>query len=119
MYEFWKGKKIVDAVKSICDAFGQATVSIWTCEKWYANLERGDFDIEDEPCSGWSTVVDDNSIRAIVISNPRISTEKIAKSLNSTANRGLRKSEHILQFNSPSFIDWKKNVSLLCNEVLA
>jgi len=39
---------------------------------------RGDFDIKDKSHSGRLSV----SIRAIIATNPRISTEEIAKNLN-------------------------------------
>jgi len=32
-------KRIIDAVKSICNAFGEATVSIQTCKRWYVNFK--------------------------------------------------------------------------------
>jgi len=62
---------------------------VWTCERWYTNFKRGNFNIENKSCFGQSTTVDDDSICAIVAANPRISTKEIAKSINinnSTAN---------------------------------
>jgi len=86
MYEFWKKELLMLYVKSICNAFGEVTVSIQTCKRWYyivkdgINFKRGDFDIEnDKSRSGQS--IDDDSIRIIVAANPQISTKEFVKSI--------------------------------------
>ena len=62
-------------------------------EKWFAKFCCGEFNLEDEPCSGRPSHIDDNVVRTLVQNTTQISTKEVATSLNvnrSTAFRRLK-----------------------------
>ena len=62
-------------------------------EKGFAKFHCREFNLEDEPRLGRSSHIDDDVLRTLVQNTPRISTEKVATSLNvnrSTAFRRLK-----------------------------
>ncbi|KMQ83636.1 histone-lysine n-methyltransferase setmar-like protein [Lasius niger] len=101
MYEFRRRTLISNTVKNICGVFGENAVSISTCERWFAKFERGDFNLDDQPRSGCPPKIDDDIVRNLVDTNPRISTE-VAERLNvnrSTAFQHLKKLDYNLKLN--------------------
>lgn len=93
MYDFRRETGISNTVKNICDVFEKSAVSIPTCERWFAKIKRGDFNLEDQLRSGRSSNVDDDIVRNLVDTNTRISTQIVAKKLKidrSTAFRHLK-----------------------------
>ncbi|EZA52242.1 Histone-lysine N-methyltransferase SETMAR [Ooceraea biroi] len=101
MYEFYK-KKMMNAAKIICDAFGEAIVSIRTIKRWYTNFKRDNFDIEDKSRSGRPSTIDDDSICTVINANPRISIEEVAENLNvdkSSAYLRLRELRYVLKLD--------------------
>jgi len=79
--------------------FGEATASIQTYKRWYANFKRDDFDIENKSCFGWPTAIDDDSIRAIVAEIYEFHGGDCKESKHSTAYNRLRKLEYVLKFD--------------------
>jgi len=92
LYEFRKGIIVGAATKNIQKVYLDRALR--TVKKWFAKFRRGDFNLEDEPCSGRPSDIDDDALRALIANNSRISTEEIAEALNidrSTAFRRLKK----------------------------
>ena len=51
-YHYDKGKNAAQACKKICAIYGEDTLSKAAARKWFARFRAGNFDVEDEPCSG-------------------------------------------------------------------
>ena len=53
-----------------------------TVKKWFGRFRNGDFNMDDQPRSGWPSAIDDDIVSALVENNPRITTEEIAERMN-------------------------------------
>ncbi|EZA47927.1 Histone-lysine N-methyltransferase SETMAR [Ooceraea biroi] len=62
LFYFKKGKNTVQTTKQI---YGSDAVVERTVQKWFTRFKRGDFNAEDQECSGRSSV-DDDQIAALI-----------------------------------------------------
>ena len=94
LYEFLKEVSVGTAQKNIQDIYLDRAPALWTVKKWFGRFQNGDFNMDDQPCSGWPSAIDDDIVSALVENNPRITTEEIAERMNfdnSSAFRHLKK----------------------------
>ena len=82
LYNFRKGKNAVQARKKLYDVYGEKSLTERQCQNWFARFRSRDFDLEDAPCSGRPTEVDDDKIKTMKENNQRSTTREIAKKLN-------------------------------------
>ena len=74
LYNFRKGKNAVQVRKKLYDVYGEKSLTERQCQNWFARFRSRDFDLQDVPCSGRPTEVDDDKIKAM--------TREIAKKFN-------------------------------------
>lgn len=79
LYEFKLGSKAAVACRKIRTAFGEDVISERTAQKWFKKFASGDEGIDDAPRSGRPTVIDDEELRVLVESNPRVSCQELAR----------------------------------------
>ena len=81
LHEFNKGNNAVNAVKNICDVYGDNVIKVRKCQQWFAKFRSGDFDLSDRPRSGRPSDIDINALKALVESDPRQTTRELADKL--------------------------------------
>lgn len=81
LYEFQLGHSAGEAVRNVCQALGQGSVTKRTCQLWFQRFRSGDFRLEDRPRSGRPSEVDSEAVRKLVEEDPRLSSRSIASTL--------------------------------------
>lgn len=81
LFEFRLGNKAVDAHRHLCQAFGEDVASLKTCYNWYSRFASGDYAVEDKPRSGRPSEVDNDALRELVESDPRLTVREMSSIL--------------------------------------
>ena len=66
LYYFRKGKNAVQARKKLYDVYREKSLTERQCQNWFPGFRSGDFHLKNAPCSGRSTEVDDDKIKAMI-----------------------------------------------------
>ena len=82
LFYYRKGKNAVQARKKLSDVYGEDVLTVRQCQNWFAKFRSGNFDVEDTPRSGRPVEADEDTIKALVDANRRITTREIAERLN-------------------------------------
>ena len=82
LYYFRKGKNAVQAWKKLYDVHGGQSLTERQFQNEFARLRSGDFYLKDAPCSGRSTEVYDDKMKAMIENNRHSTTREIAEKLN-------------------------------------
>ncbi|GBO23019.1 Histone-lysine N-methyltransferase SETMAR [Araneus ventricosus] len=72
----------LNATKKMCESIGINTVSYDTVKVWFGKFKAGNFDIDDEPCSGRPIEVDCEQLKQIIDQDRNVSTRTIALELD-------------------------------------
>jgi len=62
--------------------YGEDVLTERQCQNWFAKFRSGNFDVEDAPRSGRPVEADEDTIKALIDANRRITTREIAERLN-------------------------------------
>ena len=62
--------------------YGEDILTECQCQNWFAKFRSGNFDDEDAPRSGRPVEADEDTIKALIDANRRITTREIAERLN-------------------------------------
>ena len=81
LYDFRAGLKAAESHHRLCQAFGQDVVSHQTVFNWYHRFRSGNYSIEDEIRSGRPSELDNEELRKLVESNPKLTTREMATTL--------------------------------------
>ncbi len=81
LYEFCLGTKAIDAHRRLCQAFGDDVVSMKTCYNWFSRFSSGDYSVEDKSRSGRPPEFDDDTLRELVKTNPRLTTRELSTTM--------------------------------------
>lgn len=81
LYEFRLGTSAAEIHRRLCAAFGPTVISKTTVYDWLQRFQDGNESLEDFPRSGRPVELDDDELRALVESNPRLTTREMAASL--------------------------------------
>ena len=82
LFYYRKGKNAVQARKKLSDVYGEDVLTERQCQNWFAKFRSGNFDVEDAPRSGRPVEADEDTIKALIDANRRITTREIAERLN-------------------------------------
>lgn len=82
LFYYRKGKNAVQARKKLSDVYGEDVLTERQCQNWFAKFRCGNFDVEDAPRSGRPVEADEDTIKALIDANRRITTREIAERLN-------------------------------------
>ncbi|XP_025264307.1 histone-lysine N-methyltransferase SETMAR-like [Camponotus floridanus] len=81
-FYYRKGKNAVQVRKKLSDVYGEDILTERQCQNWFAKFRPGNFDVEDVPRSGRPVEADEDTIKALIDANRRITTREIAERLN-------------------------------------
>jgi hypothetical protein len=59
LYELWKGNNATTATKHICNIYREGAVLDRSCCKWFSRFHEGDVNLNEEPCTGCPSKIDD------------------------------------------------------------
>ena len=82
LHKFREGKSASLSAQEICQCYGESAVHRNTALKWFKRFREGDFSLDDHPRSGRPTVLDSDTLRAVVDKNPRMTVAEIAEELD-------------------------------------
>ena len=80
----FKQKKIIRCVWRRC-------IDRTPVQNWFAKFRSGNFDVEDASRSGRPVEADEDTIKALIDANRRITTREIAERSNSTVHDHLKR----------------------------
>ncbi|KZC12787.1 Histone-lysine N-methyltransferase SETMAR, partial [Dufourea novaeangliae] len=81
LFYYRKGKTAVQARKKLSDVYGEDVLTERQCQNWFAKFRSGNFDVADAR-SGRPVEADEDTIKALIDANWRITTREIAEKLN-------------------------------------
>jgi len=93
LYEFNKGHNATESARNIKAEYGDQTISVSQCQRWFQKFRAGNYNLEDEPRPGRSVELDEDVLQTLVEQNPIVTIEKLAEKLgfgHSTIHRHLR-----------------------------
>ena len=79
LYDFKLGKNAADSHRSLCKAFGEDTISLRQCQRWFQRFRDGDVSLEDEERGRPPQVIDDEELKRVIESDPCQTTIELAK----------------------------------------
>ena len=62
LYDFKRGKTAADCHRTICAAFGEDSISISQCQRWFKRFANGNESLEDEERAGRPVVFDNEAL---------------------------------------------------------
>lgn len=81
LYEYRLDTPAAETHRRLCTAFGPNIISKTAVYDWFERFKAGDESLEDQPRSGRPPELDDNELRELVESNPRLTTRELASRL--------------------------------------
>ncbi|XP_036359491.1 histone-lysine N-methyltransferase SETMAR-like [Octopus sinensis] len=93
LYEFNNGHNATETARNINAIYGDRTLSVSQCQRWFQRFRTGNYSLEDDIRPGRSVKLDDEALQALVEENPHLSVQKLAEKLgfgHSTIHRHLR-----------------------------
>lgn len=77
LYEYRKGNTAASAARNICEVYGEHILDTGECERWYERFREDVSELPDQPRSNRSLKFDEETSRAPVDLEPRLTTEEI------------------------------------------
>ena len=101
LFKFKMGCKAAKTTHIIKNTFDPGTANEHTVQWWFKKFCKGDESLEDEEHSGWSFEVDNNHVRAIIETDPFITTQTLPKNSTSTILQsfGMKQIEKVKKLN--------------------
>lgn len=81
LFYFRKGKNAAEAMREICNVYGEESITHSICAYWFRRFRSSDFNLEDAPRSGRPNEVNDEQILELVNNDRHITTQEIADKL--------------------------------------
>lgn len=83
LFHFRSGVNATVATKKICDVYGHV-LKVNKCQHWFRKFSNGDFGLSDSARTGRPVGFDKDALKALVETNPKMSIQEIAKTLQAT-----------------------------------
>lgn len=83
LFYYHAGFNATVATQKICDVY-RDVLKVNKCGRWYRRFADGDFDLTDKPRSGRPTECDQDALKSLVDSDPRLSIEELSVRLGCT-----------------------------------
>ena len=80
LFEYRRGVSATEATNNILKAYGPV-VSVFTCQRWFDKFKSGVYDLENKPKSGRPRSLNDDDLKTLVTSDPRLITNEMADRL--------------------------------------
>ncbi|XP_050450395.1 histone-lysine N-methyltransferase SETMAR-like [Cataglyphis hispanica] len=78
LYEYKLGNNAAKAARNINQAFGENTVNDRKVQRWFEKFRSGDFSLQNEPRGRPKTSVKNDALKALVETNPTVSSRELA-----------------------------------------
>jgi len=78
LYEFNKGNNAIESGKNIKTVYGDRTISVSQCQRWFQKFRAENYSLEDELCPGRS-VEFDKALQTLMEQNPIVTDEEPEK----------------------------------------
>ncbi|XP_035737500.1 histone-lysine N-methyltransferase SETMAR-like [Vespa mandarinia] len=78
LYEYKLGNNAAKAARNINQAFGENTVNDRKVQRWFEKFRSGDFSLQNEPRGRPETSVKNDALKALVETNPTVSSRELA-----------------------------------------
>ena len=62
--------------------YGEGIIGESMARKWFAKFKNGNFDIDDMPCSGRPSELDENHLKALLKEESHQTSRQLAKKMN-------------------------------------
>ena len=82
LFLFHQKKKTVESHRVLVETYGEHAPSIRTCETWFRQFKRGDFNVKDSARCGRPKNCDDEQLQALLDDYPTQTQQQLAKALN-------------------------------------
>lgn len=82
-FHFRAGKSATATTRIICEVYGEV-LKVNKCQRWFRKFTEGNFDLNNAPRSGRPVEFDNDALKSMVESDPRLSIEELSASLGST-----------------------------------
>ncbi|CAD5216884.1 unnamed protein product [Bursaphelenchus xylophilus] len=73
--------KATEATTEIQDVLGKDALSYHMAKYWFQRFKEGDYGLEDKPRSGRPTVIDDDALKAMIESDPKLTSRELEELL--------------------------------------
>ena len=83
IFRFHTGMNATVATKKICDIYGDI-LKVNKCQRWFRQFASGNFDLSDSPRSGRSVEFDNEALKALIETDPKLSVQELSDKLGST-----------------------------------
>jgi histone-lysine N-methyltransferase SETMAR len=80
--------------KKICDIYGDV-LEVRKCQRWFKKFAEGDLDLSDAPRSGRPVEFDNETLKSLIESDPKLTIEELSQQLGSTRSTVHRHLEEI------------------------
>jgi len=100
LYEFNKGNNATESARNIKAVYGNRTISVSQCQRWFKKFRAGNYGLEDEPRLGRSVELDEDVLQILTKQNLVVTVEELAEKLgfgHSTIHRHLRHLVHAIE----------------------
>ncbi|XP_035740328.1 histone-lysine N-methyltransferase SETMAR-like [Vespa mandarinia] len=78
LYEYKLGNNDAKAARNINKTFGKNTVNDLKAQRWFEKFRFGDFSLQNEPRGRPETSVKNDALKALVETNPTVSSRELA-----------------------------------------
>jgi len=65
LYEFNKGNNATESARNIKAVYGDRTISVSQCQRWFQKFRVGNYSLKDEPRPGRSVELDENVLQTL------------------------------------------------------
>ncbi|XP_046838008.1 histone-lysine N-methyltransferase SETMAR-like [Vespa crabro] len=78
LYEYKLSNNTAKSARNINQAFGENTVNDRKVQRWFENFRSGDFSLQNEPRGRPETSMKNDALKALVETNPTVSSRELA-----------------------------------------
>ena len=83
LFHFRSSFNAAIAIKTICHVYSDV-LKVNKCQRWFRKFSNNDFDLSDNDRSGRPVEFDNDALKALVETDPKISIHEIANTLQAT-----------------------------------
>ncbi|XP_076058552.1 histone-lysine N-methyltransferase SETMAR-like [Oratosquilla oratoria] len=84
LYECKKSTSAAQATRNICSVYGNNVLNVSTCQRCFAKISSGNFDLKDSPRSGRPKSIDQEALKGAVEVNPKSTSRELSQLFNTT-----------------------------------
>lgn len=83
LFHFNAGLSATETTRKICDIYGDV-LKVNKCQRWFRRFAASDYDLSDKHRTGRPGQFDNDALKSLVESDPRLTIQELSRSLGST-----------------------------------